>query len=143
MERVEVPDELKFSVRTRTRWSDEDNHGVLNNAVYMTLMEEGRLAYFSGLGLMQGARFPFVLAQTNVRFIAPGRGGCEVVIGIRTVRLGDSSFEQVYRIRDAVSEAIWCEAACLLVAWDDERNEKRAMSAEFRAAIRSFEGLSE
>ena len=37
-------------VKQRTRWCDEDNQNVLNNAVYMTLLEEARVAYFLQLG---------------------------------------------------------------------------------------------
>jgi len=31
---------IRFRARCRTRWSDEDSQGVLNNAVYLTLLEE-------------------------------------------------------------------------------------------------------
>ena len=61
----------RFRCKARTRWSDEDNQNVLNNAVYMTLLEEGRHAYFERLGLLELNHFPFVLAQTNIRFVAP------------------------------------------------------------------------
>jgi len=67
--------EMRFVARVRSRWSDEDNQGVLNNAVYLTLFEEARHAYFGRLGLLEGNRFPFLLAQSNVRFLRPGRDG--------------------------------------------------------------------
>ena len=51
MESPKVPasGELRFRVTLATRWSDEDNQNVLNNAVYMTLLEEARYAYFANL----------------------------------------------------------------------------------------------
>jgi len=101
MDIPQVPDSsaMRFRARVHTRWSDEDNQDVLNNAVYMTLMEEARHAYFSSLGLLDGNRFPFLLAQCNVRFVAPGRGGVDLLVETATVHLGTSSFLQAYRMR--------------------------------------------
>jgi len=58
------PDAFRFRLRTRTRWSDEDAMQVLNNAVYLTLLEEARWGYFHQLGLVGEEQwdFPFVLA---------------------------------------------------------------------------------
>jgi acyl-CoA thioesterase FadM len=145
METPRVPDSssLGFRATLRTRWSDEDNQQVLNNAVFLTLFEETRFAYFSALGLLDANHFPFVLAQTNVLFVAPGRGGAEVIVEAATTHLGTSSFTQCYRVRDAASGPthgeIWCEAEARLVAWDNARRAKGAMSPEFRARVAAFE----
>lgn len=130
-----VPATPAFEVRLRTRWSDEDNQAVLNNAVYLTLMEEARFAFFSGLGLLGENRFPFLLAQANVVFQAPGRGGAEVVVELTTTHLGTSSFRQAYRVRDAASGKVWCEAEARLVSYDPASGAKRPMDPAFRAAL--------
>ena len=143
METPRIPDSrsIRFKVTLHTRWSDEDNQNVLNNAVYLTLFEEARHRYFSDLGLLDGARFPFVLAQTNVCFLHPGRGGVDVVVEARTTVLGSSSFTQVYRVIDPVSGTIWCEAEARLVAWNNEGRMKGSISAKFRERVTSFEQL--
>jgi len=138
---VPPSDGMRFRARLRTRWVDEDNQRVLNNAVYMTLLEEARHLYFGELGLLEGNQFPFVLAQTNIRFLAPGRGGALVEVELRTMELGRSSFVQVYRVRDLERATVLCEAEALLVAWDNAAFAKRELSADFRAAIARFEGL--
>ena len=144
MTRMETPSvppsaEMRFRVRLRTRWSDEDNHGVLNNAVYLTLLEEARFAYFGELGLLRENRFPFVLAHSNVLFLAPGRGGAEVDVECRTTRVGKTSFEQVYRVIEAASGKAWCEAGARLVGVD-EQGRKVALTEALLAGIRSLEG---
>ncbi len=141
MERPELPNEFRFEVRLRTRWVDEDAQQVLNNAVYLTLMEEARHAYFSRLDLLDGNRFPFVLGQVNASFLAPGRGGTDVLVRAATVSLGRTSFEQAYRIVEAASGVVWCEAVARLVAWDAGRRAKAPLGREFRAALVEFEGL--
>lgn len=147
MQSPEVPpsDAIRFRVRRRTRWSDEDNQGVLNNAVYLTLLEEARHAYFGELGLLERNRFPFLLAQTNVRFLRPGTGGAEVEIEVRTTHLGTTSIEQVYRVRPldpgGVPGEAWCEARARLVSWDLARGAKAPTGELLRRRVGDFEGL--
>lgn len=141
MELPHVPESsaLRFRARLSTRWSDEDNQDVLNNAVYLTLFEEARLRYFRALGLMDQNRFTFVLAQTNVRFVAPGRGGADVVVEAGTTHVGTSSFVQSYRVREESSGEVWCEGEARCVGWDTDARAKRALSDEFKSAIEAYE----
>ena len=132
---VPAPEAMPFRVRLCTRWSDEDLQGVLNNAVYATLLEEARLAWCAGGGLLVEGAFPFVLAQMNLRFLSPGRGGAEVLVQLATVHVGTRSFVQVYRVVDAEHGAVWCEAQALLVGWDAGARASCALSPELRAAL--------
>ena len=143
MPKVPASESMRFRAQLRTRWSDEDNQCVLNNAVYSTLLEETRYAYFTHLGLLAENHFPFLLAQTNIVFRAPGRGGAEIEAEVATVHLGTSSFTQAYRLRDLARGIVWCEAESRLVAWDNTRAEKMPrMPPAFRARLAEFEGLS-
>ncbi len=139
---VPAPQQIRFRARLWTRWSDEDNQGVLNNAIYLTLLEEARYRYFDHLGLV-GAdnRFSFLLGQTNLRFLAPGRGPAEVEVEIATTRLGRKSFSQAYRVREAAGGAVWVEAEAAMVIWDEEARATAPIPAPFRAAVAAFEGL--
>lgn len=139
--RVPASSSIRFRVTLRTRWSDEDTQSVLNNAVYLTLFEEARHRYFGDLGLLEGAHFPFVLAQTNVSFLAPGRGGVEVVVAAVTTEIGRSSFTQSYRVVDAAAGTVLCEAEARLVAWDNAKRAKTGIAPAFRARVAAFEGL--
>lgn len=139
MQTPSVPESatISFRARLRTRWSDEDNHGVLNNAVYLTLLEEARHAYFSKLGAMRGAFFPFLLAQTNARFLRPGRGACDVDVEVVTTHVGSTSLAQAYRV--VFGDEVWCEAEAILVFCETPGGGKAPVPDEVRAAIEAFE----
>ena len=143
MQSPQIPEsgKLSFTAQARTRWSDEDNQGVLNNAVFMTLFEEARYKYFSSLGLLSHNQFPFLLAQTNVSFLAPGRGGVEVAIECGTTAIGTTSFTQCYRVRSLSDGVVWCEAESRLVCYDPASGEKRSILPEFRARMAQREKL--
>lgn len=112
-----LPPELPWSTPLRTRWSDEDNQGVLNNAVTLTLCEEARLAFCRERGLLEGNSFTFLLAACNVRFLRPGVGGVEVRVELGVTQLGERSVETVYRVRGVDGE-VWSEIEALLVSYD-------------------------
>lgn len=143
---MEQPPELeehlvRFQCVHSTRWSDEDNQGVVNNAVMMTMLEEARRVYFSQLDLMSDGRFPFLLAQTNIRFVKPTRGGKALLIQLRTTQLGTTSFTQSYCVRDRDTHEIVAQAQARLVCYDPQTQGKQAMTPEFRERLARFEGI--
>jgi YbgC/YbaW family acyl-CoA thioester hydrolase len=138
--KVPPSEQIRFRARLRTRWSDEDNQNVLNNAVHLTLLEEARHAYFGGLGLLEQNHFPFVLGQTNICYLAPGVGGAEVEVELKTMMLGRTSFLQAYRIHEVARELVLCEAESLFVGWDNAKAEKCELSEVFRSAVEAYEG---
>jgi len=140
---IPPPESFRVRVRRRTRWSDEDKQSVLNNAVYLSLLEEARYEYFRDLGLLIDEEFPFVLAQTNLRFVAPGRGGALVEIELKTTGLGRTSFTQLYRVTEVETGRVLAEAEAVLVCWDGEGRCKTDMAPLFRRKVTELEGLAE
>jgi acyl-CoA thioester hydrolase len=139
---VPPADQLRYTADCRTRWSDVDKQGVLNNAVYLTLLEEARYQYCEHLGLLGGAdHFAFVLAQTEIVFLAPGHGPAAVQVQLSTTRLGNRSLSQAYRVLDTDSGTVWAEAVATLVVWDNDARASAEMPKHFRSVIAEFEEL--
>ncbi len=144
MDVPQLPDNsgFNFIADCHTRWSDEDNLGVLNNAVYLTLLEEARFQYFTNLELMHlSKQFNFVLGQTNIRFLAPGKGATAVSVAIQTSHLGNRSFTQKYRVYCPLTDIIWAEAEAVMVVWNPKSRSADDMPDEFRSKISDFEGI--
>jgi acyl-CoA thioester hydrolase len=130
--------DFRFVHEERVRWSDLDAMGVLNNAVYLTLFEQARFHYFQALGLMTGARFPFVLAATSVDFLRPVGAGAALVIGARVTRLSRKSFAMRYEVRDGAETVAEAEATLVCV---DGALRSVAIDDDFREAVAGFEGI--
>jgi len=126
--------EISFRAHLHTRWSDEDKQGIVNNAVYHTLFEEARHAYFGELGVLDQNRFPFLLLLTNVHFKSPGTGGVDVTVELATTRLGTKSLHQAYRVLGP-DATVWCEAQAVLVWCDVETNASAAMPLEMKRKV--------
>ena len=101
-------------VHTETvRFRDVDALGHVNNAVYLTYLEQARIAFLAPLGADQTA---MILARAEIDFRAQVAVGDEVEIEVRPVRVGTKSFELGYTLR--VRGKIAAEAKTVLVAFD-------------------------
>ena len=90
---------FRFLAPTPLRWVDVDSEGVVNNAVYLSLMEQARFLYFEQLGVLPQDRLPFVLADARTTFLLPGRLRMDMATAARVCRLGRSSFDMVFEVR--------------------------------------------
>ena len=131
----------RFTMTQPVRWKDIDAAGVLNNAVYLTLVEQARYGYFGQLGLLEGAAdFAFLLGETTARYLAPGKAGMVLDVRARTTRLGGKSFDQEYEL--AHGDTVLCRVTARLV-WCDAELRSCVIPPAVRAAIAAFEGIPE
>ena len=121
-----------FEHTERIRWVDLDAAGVLNNAVYLTLLEQARFAYFGTLGLIDGHQFPFLLGDTHVRYLHPGQAGDLVTIRCSVTRLGGKSFDMSYELVTGDTTLARAEAT---MVWVDESLKSIEIPAEARALM--------
>jgi acyl-CoA thioester hydrolase len=102
-----------FVHRETVRFRDVDAMGHVNNAVYLTYIEDARIAFLRPIG----ADVPeMILARAEIDFRAPLAEGDEVQIGVRPLRVGTKSFELAYELR--VGDRLAAEAKTVIVSYD-------------------------
>ena len=102
-----------FVHRETVRFRDLDSLGHVNNAVFLTYLEEARIAYLDPLGAEAS---DMILARVEIDFRAPLRMGDELEIGVRPARVGTKSFDLEYEVRSGGTLA--AEAKTVLVSYD-------------------------
>ena len=125
-----------FVHRELVRFSDLDPMGHVNNAVYLTWIENARIEFLRRLGAFDQpdtTEMAMILARAEVDFRAPLAFGDEVAIGVRTARLGTKSFDLEYRL--ASGDRVVAEAKTVLVAYDYATNESREIPDEWRRQL--------
>jgi acyl-CoA thioester hydrolase len=128
----------RFTADVPLRWVDVDSAGVVNNAAYLSLMEQARFMYFQHLGLLQDFRVPFVLAEVGLKFLRPGRLGMRVEVAAATKSFGTSSFRMSYEVRSADEVLATAEATLVFV---DHDLRPCPIPAEVRETVSQFEEL--
>jgi len=132
---------FRYSLDQPVRWKDVDAAGVLNNAVYLTLVEQSRYGYFQELDLLEGPfDFMFLLGETTARYLAPGRAGMLLTVKARTARLGTKSFDQEYEVWHQDTQLARITAR---LVWCDADLKSCPIPAAVRARIAAFEGIDE
>ncbi len=129
----------RFVVDVPLRWVDVDSEGVVNNAVYLSLMEQARFLYFEELGLLRARRIEFVLAEAAVKFLKPGRMGMRPQVAACTKSLGGSSFRMAFEVRANDDVLASCEAVLVFV---DDEMKSRPIPEHARQALAAFEQIS-
>jgi acyl-CoA thioester hydrolase len=116
------------------RWRDLDNLGHVNNAVYLTYLEEVRDEWIER-ALGPEAAWDFVLARVAIDFRRELRQEDDVVVAsCGLVRVGTSSVSMRHEVRTRDGE-LAAEAEAVVVARDRETGRTRALTTEERAAF--------
>jgi acyl-CoA thioester hydrolase len=118
----------------RVRFRDLDPMGHVNNAVFLTYLEQARVALFSELGAATALEeMNMIVARVEIDFKAPVRLGQEVEISVRASRFGTKSFDLDYELR--VEGETVAEAKSVQVAYDYDRREPVPVPAEWREKL--------
>ena len=104
----------------QVRFRDLDPMGHVNNAVFLTYLEQARIAFFEQQGLsVELADMNLVVAR--------------VEIAVRAGRFGTKSFDFEYEL--TVDGEIVAEAKSVQVAYDYGRGEAVAIPADWREKL--------
>src|SRR5439155_25987713 len=84
----------------QVRFRDLDPMGHVNNAVFLTYLEQARVAFFAQAGAATGLKdMNMIVARVEIDFKAPVRLGQEVEVSVRASRFGTKSFDLEYELR--------------------------------------------
>lgn len=123
-----------FTHSETVRFADTDAMGHANNAVFLTFMEQARIAYLRELGVLEGSlQLAMILARVELDFRSQLFPGEEVEIGVRPARLGTRSFELDYELR--AGGRLIAEAKSVLVGFDYDANASVELPDAWREAL--------
>jgi acyl-CoA thioester hydrolase len=121
--------------RVEIRWRDVDAYRHVNNAVYLTYLEECRDEWLEDALGNDESVWDFVLARVAVDFRRELRlEDVSVVVRCTLERLGTSSVATREEIRTGAAE-LAAEAEAVLVARDASTGRSRPLRPDERAAL--------
>lgn len=124
--------DLPYETTVAVRYSDHDTLGHVNNAVYATYLEEGRITYFEDVLDEALTDRSMVIANLEMDFRAPVTGR-SVTVGLDVVDVGERSFTIDYVVESDGDVA--AEATTVQVAVDRETAESIRVPDEWREAF--------
>jgi len=113
----------------KLRYADTDRQGHVNNAVFSTFLETGRVELLFGDELMcEGASF--VIARLELDFLSEVNWPGEVQIGTAVREIGRSSFKLIQRVYQ--NERPVAQAMTVIVQMNDETRKSLPLSETAR-----------
>ena len=109
------------------RWRDMDSMGHVNNAKYISYLEEARVRWMLGVeGVAMTDRIAPVVAATNVNYKRPLVWPNDILMELFVERLGSSSVTIGHRILDQKDEGVLYSDGNVVVVWIDTQTGKSA-----------------
>jgi acyl-CoA thioester hydrolase len=137
--------EFRFYCPIEVRYGDLDPQGHLNNAKYLTYIEQARIKYIKHIGLWDGGSFldiGIILADVHLTFRSPIHFGQQVRVGVRVSRLGTKSLNMEYRLEDASNGQELAHGSTVSVAYNYYERKTIPLPENWRMAITDFESLA-
>jgi len=136
-------DSFKYKTTIETRFADFDMMGHVNNSVYFSYMEIGRVKYWKQAINWDWKKTGVVIAKASINYIAPIFPEDRVQMYIRTSRMGNSSFDLQYLIVKLVhgKEVVCSKGMTTCVAFDYETKKTTPIPKNERAKMIAFEQL--
>jgi acyl-CoA thioester hydrolase len=130
--------EYETEISVPTRYRDVDSVGHVNNAVYVTYLEQARVEYIQAVFDASPVDPGFVVAHVSVDYERPIQLDETVVVALRVDEIGESSITMSYEIR--ADGALAATAESVIVPFDRESNGSRPVPDDWRERIQAHEG---
>jgi acyl-CoA thioester hydrolase len=128
---------LVHEERIKIRWRDVDNYGHVNNAVYLTYLEEARDAWTHRA---LGDRFDFVIVRVAIDYRRElSLDDDEVIVRCRGAGYGRASIRTAEQVLTP-DGTVRAEAESVIVAHDPRARSARALTDEERALLDAANG---
>jgi len=105
---------MRFSLQTR--FNDYDSKGHVNNAVYLTYFELGRVqAWLAAGGEEDG---DFILAEAKISYRSPALIGDPLDLEVTTAEIRNKAWVWRYRVLDARDDRLVADGETVQVMFD-------------------------
>lgn len=131
---------MRHLAKAHVRWDDLDAFGHINNATYLTYIQEAR-AHFTWYSRKEKGLEPMladmVVGRAEVDFIEPiYEGGFDLDVAIWVSRIGNSSFDLSYELTS--SHGLHARGRTVQVAVSMETKRSRPLSQEEREFLVAY-----
>ena len=130
----------KFEIIIQIRFKDVDSMGHVNNAVYFTYFEQGRLEfYMKNFGPDAFKIYPFILARAEANFLK------EIKLTEEKVKLkmwigefGNKSFKFYYELVSMDEKSKFAEGKTVQVFYDYNTKKTIPVPEDFKEKVKEY-----
>lgn len=128
--------ELELVVPIEVRFSDLDAFGHVNNATYLTYLENARVAHYrQTVGLARPEDYKTVVVRIEIDYKSPIWLDSPVVCHVGITELGRTSLVYEYRLCSPDGQTEYARARSVHVVFDRAAQRTMPLDESFRASM--------
>ena len=124
--------DFPFQYKLKTRWKDMDAFGHVNNAVFLSYIEDARITFFKRWDL-RNKKKSIIIASVKLDYLRQIDHPSNLLIGEKISRIGRKSFDIKSAIFIGESADVVATSKITCVCFDYERNESVPVFSEIIA----------
>ena len=124
--------DLPFQYKLKTRWKDMDAFGHVNNAVFLSYIEDARITFFKRWNLRDKKK-SIIVASVKIDYLSQIDHPSNLMIGQKISRIGIKSFDIKSAIFMCENEDVVAASKITCVCFDYSRNESVPVFSEIIA----------
>ena len=123
--------DFPFHYELKSRWKDMDSFGHVNNAVFLSYIEDARITFFKRWNL--SSEKSIIIASVKIDYLNQLRHPNDLIVGQKISRIGAKSFDiqSAIFIKDISGEAASSTITC--VCFDYTQNQSVTVYPEIKA----------
>lgn len=125
------------------RFNDIDMVGHLNNSIYISFLDLGKVHYFKAVmgSLVDWHHIPVVVVNININFYSPSYLEEELEVVTAVYAISERSLKMEQRVINRHTGDIKCVAYTVMAGFDPATATGAPIDPKWAAAIKEFEGL--
>jgi acyl-CoA thioester hydrolase len=124
-----------FEHEIEVRFRDCDAFGHVNNAVYLTYLEQARFAHWQQVVGAPGISRTFIVARVECDYRAQATAGDRLAVRLRVTAVGHSSFTFEYEIANVRTRELVANARSVQVMYDYAAGKPMPLPDDVRARL--------
>jgi acyl-CoA thioester hydrolase len=122
------------------RFNDVDKFGHINNTVYLTYYDLGKLEYFSeSCPAINAEEYGIIIAHIEIDFLSQILASSTIAVQTAVTEIGHKSMTLVQQVIDRNSNEVKCYCKSVIVAFDLATHETVAIPEEWKDSICVYE----
>ena len=114
--------DFKFQHNIKTRWKDSDAFRHINNAVYLSYVEDARLELLRRWGITQDGK-SVIVASAKIDYYQQVIHPTQLIIGQTVSRIGNKSFDITSIVFNEDTKESVCKSVITIVCFDFSVNK--------------------
>ncbi|SHF19460.1 acyl-CoA thioesterase [Dysgonomonas macrotermitis] len=142
-EREITEETFRHTLPIQIRFNDVDSIGHINNNIYFSYFDLGKINYFENLKASYVSWIDgiIVIARIEVDFIAPVFYKEDIVVDTKIVRVGNKSVTLLQQIRNSLTNEIKCRCNSVVVTYNPKELVAMKVPQIWKESIIDYEGL--